>query len=414
MAAYTTKLFTSPQEINAIAGAWNELRQRQPHPELKLHPEWLLHRTRWQTNSRMAVVALYDGRALVGVVPFVLQPWTWACRFAYARVINFPVRRADLCGETLLAPDDPAAHDAIFKALVGTGLPCDMIFLEALPTDSRLWRAVQESPIVRGALWLYAPKSPGPHWFIRLPETLEAYLGKFSGKTRQTLQYKVRRLEKRATAPVRVERITAPEQVPAFLAHVARVSSLSWQGRRLQKQVSASEATRAYFTELAERGWLRSYLLLSGSQGIAFVVGMQADGVYYYDEPGYDPAWASYSPGAVMLYRLLEDLFAHHRPQWFDFGSGDLEYKRFYGNECVEAVNVYLLRRSAYMGLARMAHRSLTAVEDLLRRSVNRLGIRSTVVQLLRRGSAGSDRARSDRSSAQPLPRGHGDNGSVT
>lgn len=414
MAAYTTKLFTSPQDIRAIAGAWNELRQRQPRPELKLHPEWLLHRTRWQTKSGMTVVALYDGRTLVGVAPFVLQPWTWACRFAYARVMNFPVRRADLCGETLLAPDDPAAYDAIFKVLIGTTLPYDMIFLEALPTDSRLWRAVRESPIVRSALWLYAPKSPEPHWFIRLPVDFDAYLAKFSGKRRRTLQYGVRYLEKRADAPIRVERIAAPEQIPSFLKYVARVSSLSWQGRRLQHAVQADGVERAHFSAYAEQGWFRSYLLMCGPHCIAFAIGAQCDGVYYYERIGYDPAWASYSPGSVLLYRIIEDLYAHQRPEWFDFGSGDIEYKRVYGNECVEAVNVYLLRRSAYMGLARTMNRSLTAVEGLLRRSVNRLGIRSTVLQLLRHGGVGSDRAGSDRSSAQSMPHDRDDNGSAT
>src|SRR5262249_11477905 len=156
------------------------------------------------------------------------------------------------------------------------------------------------------------------------------------------------------------------------ISHLQRVSAVSWQGLHLEQVVHDTPAARDHFIAYAERGWLRSYLLLSGDHCIAFVIGMQSAGVFRYEFPGYDPAGAPYGPGKVLLCHILEVLHAHRRPEWFDFGTGDAEYKRVFGTESFETAGVYFLRRSAYMGFARAVNSSLAAITHVARLSVRR------------------------------------------
>ncbi len=388
MARYTTRLLTSSTDFSSIAGAWNELRLRQPRPDLQLNPEWLPLEAGSKPGAQPAALALYEGRELVGLAPFILRPFNWEARVAYRKVASFPVRMADLCGDRPLCPDDPEAYDLLFRDAARHGLPFDMMYLEALPVDSGLHRAIAALDGKRDAVWSYIPRPPQPHWLLQLKPDFEKYLMTFPGDRRGKLRRRVKKIDKEAKQPVRVERVTTPAQVPGFLTQVEHVSSISWQGTRLQQVVKDAPAERAKMMRHAERGWMRSYLLYVGDKCIAFVIGEQESGIFYYDRIGYDPAWSQYAPGIVLFYKVVEDLHAHDAPAWLDFGTGDNSYKRLYGTESFDCVDVYLLRRSAYMGAARTVHRSLTAAEQAAREVIDRYGLRNKVMKILRRSPA--------------------------
>jgi CelD/BcsL family acetyltransferase involved in cellulose biosynthesis len=45
---------------------------------------------------------------------------------------------------------------------------------------------------------------------------------------------------------------------------------------------------------------------------------------------GHDPAFGQFSPGTVLLFLILERLFAERRFRVFDFGGMAAEYKVFF------------------------------------------------------------------------------------
>jgi CelD/BcsL family acetyltransferase involved in cellulose biosynthesis len=232
------------------------------------------------------------------------------------------------------------------------------------------------------------PRPPQPHWLLKIHEDFEKYLMTFPGERRGKIRRRVRKLDKDMKEPVRMVRVTTPAQVPEFLAQVEKVSAISWQGTRLQQVVKDAPEERAKLMRQAEHGWLRSYLLYVGERCIAFVIGAQESGIFYYERIGYDPSLSQYAPGIVLFYKIVEDLHAHDRPSWLDFGTGDNNYKRLYGTESFDCVDVYLLRRSPYMGAARTVHRSLVVAEQAARDVIDRYGLRTRVLRILRRGDA--------------------------
>jgi CelD/BcsL family acetyltransferase involved in cellulose biosynthesis len=390
MHQYSTRVFTSDDDLARLAPDWIRCLEQQPRPQVEQHPDWLLSEARRQQPAGRMVVVLYDRGDVVGVAPFLLRRFAWACRLGYASVAQFPMELADLCGESLIAPPDPAAHEALFDALDGAAVPFEMVFLESVPVGSPLWRLVELSA-ERNRFWAYRAGGVSTHRLLEIPDSFAAYLGQHSGKTRRTLEYKVRQLEKACPGRLRLERVTSADQVPALLERCAEISSRSWQGTRMGRKIEGGDTEQAFYRDQAERGWLRSYVLLDGQRPIAFAIGLQAYGTYYYDEVGYDPEYAAQRPGTALLYKLLEDLCREHRPDVLDFRHGDSEYKKLFSNRHYDEANWYLLRKSAYTAVARAARAGLDRV-GLRERARHALrGHPSALVE--RRPTSGAKRA---------------------
>ena len=79
-------------------------------------------------------------------------------------------------------------------------------------------------------------------------------------------------------------------------------------------------------------------------------------------EIGYDARLARFSPGAVLLFLLVEDLTLHRRPRVVNFGIGDAHYKREFGTVELSDASIFLLRRTVANRLRVAVHRGLIAL----------------------------------------------------
>jgi len=62
--------------------------------------------------------------------------------------------------------------------------------------------------------------------------------------------------------------------------------------------------------------------------------------VITYSNIGYDPRFARYSPGIVLLFLILEQLFAARRFWLFDLGGGGWGYKALFATGSVDYVKM--------------------------------------------------------------------------
>jgi CelD/BcsL family acetyltransferase involved in cellulose biosynthesis len=112
--------------------------------------------------------------------------------------------------------------------------------------------------------------------------------------------------------------------------------------------------------DLADRGILRSYLLMAGEKACAYVLGYHFRDVFYYVKVGYDQAFAASSPGTGLLYLLIKDLIENTSARRLNFDYGDAAYKREFGNVHGEDATVLLLRKTLSNRLRRQAHEAYT------------------------------------------------------
>lgn len=398
MTEYTTTVLTDAAQWEPILPAWEALRRQQVEPNLEHHPAWLDVEMGGDEAARKGqVAALFRGPELVGVAPFLSRRWVWSSQIAWRTVARFRLRLVDLMGEGPLAPPEPRLHEALLLAIDRAAEPYDVLFLEGLPVGSTLWDVIRSSPAVRRRFRTWMPVGVTRRHRLDLPPTLEDYLQQFTGKRRKGLRYMRRRLE--GAGAVTVDRVTRAEQLPRFLEMVERVSTRTWQARRLGKVFTRTGPEAARLALCARHGWLRSYVLRCGQEPIAFALGLQSDAVFRYEVVGFDPEWSGYSPGNVLLLGIVEDLIAFERPHVLDFGHGEAEYKQQFGNQVHAEANVYLVRRKP---TATLAYLAATACASANRSGKRMLGGLDVVRSARRRLRASAVRPRRDGAAEPP------------
>lgn len=382
----TPRIITNERELATLSEAWDALRSSLAQPTLEQRRGWLEGEAR--TQEGMMIVSLAERGETRAIAPFLLRRWRLPCRLGYTSVVSFPMTLARLCGQTFLAAEDRGTQEALIEAVARAKVPYHTLFFEGLAVDSPLRKLIDESPIVRQNFAVYCPTPPAKHWLIELPETFAAYEASLGKKRRGQFRAGERKLSAACGAPVRIQRVTTLEDLPEYFEGVASISKVSWQGQKLGQVIEPGSPAAKRIEDFTRKKWFRGYLLRTDRDVIAFVIGFQSDGVYDYQKIGYDPKWAAFSPGNVMLYRLIEDLCTHDPAKLIDLGGGDSQYKRVFGTASFEEQNVYLMRRSAYTGIARATHGAFTAVSSAARAGLQRTGLLERARRVLRRGAA--------------------------
>lgn len=210
------------------------------------------------------------------------------------------------------------------------------LLIEDLQTDSPLHREIERLK-TRGYRWCWQTE-PQPRFRIQFPPTADDYWKTFSSKSRYNLRRQDRRMEETSLVCY-----TTPAEVGKFLEQAALVSRNSWQQKRIGTRIRNDEQERRFLKAVANDGHWQSYILFQRGVPAAFLLGMRDQKTFYYEEIGYDAKYAEYSPGTVLLFKVIHHLYETKRVDWFDFGFGDAPYKRLFANQQTESGKGWLL-----------------------------------------------------------------------
>ena len=131
-----------------------------------------------------------------------------------------------------------------------------------------------------------------------------------------------------------MRRYTSRGDLDRLFADSERVQQRTYQ-RSLGVGFTNDELTRR-LTELAmDNGWFQGVVLYLRGEPAAFWHGSAYRGTFGTSVTGYDPAAAEHRPGTYLLMKLVETLCADPTVHTLDFGFGDAEYKRSFGDTSV-------------------------------------------------------------------------------
>jgi hypothetical protein len=354
---------------------WGRLvSEGEPLNLLYASPVWFEHLACSDASAWSLSVVRDDANCHRAVTPFQRRPFS--LDFAVKRKT---VARLSLVTEFLspaepVLPSAPDVSVALFDGLFQAVPDCGCVFIPSVRTDSCLWRFLQGEGSKSYHYFVYVPGGLRTWHWLEIGDRSRGFLHILDRKSRYNLRRGVRLLTEKGGGSAECVRVDSASQIDDFLRAAVAVSERSWQRKDLGPRVNNAAHEVRRFKELAERGLLRSYLLTCGGQAIAFVIGYQYQQVFYYVEIGYDKAWAPFSPGTVLLYLLLEDLFQHSSVSVVNFGSGDAAYKRRFASHACRDATVLLLRRNARNGIAWACHSLFTSALGLARRVVARRG----------------------------------------
>ena len=346
--------------------------------------EWFI--VRHQNHmDRLGAYFLGKEKGGCGFAFFLLQDRPLLGYLGELKVFSIPLRCVRFVDPPHF-PDESQAYDQILESVKRMN-SVDGLYARSLRVDSFFCNYLNTNSGIRKEFLVYRPGNASGHYVINLPASFEEYMQQFSPKTRSNLRRSVRKLQKDTGAEVRLSRITSPEQVDFFVDLAFEISKKTYQWHLLGSGLRSPEVLKRNLQFLAERKWLRCYLLWCGKEVCAFMICHQRNGVCHSPAIGYDPQWEKYSVGTIQQLLVIEDLFTYDRPAIFDFGTGAGAQKEFFGNTHYLDTEVYLLRRSAYAYLACSVHRASNNLTMYTARLFDQLHLKKHIKKFIRKAS---------------------------
>lgn len=293
-------------------------------------------------------------------VPMNFQIGEW-------RVLSVPCRLAVVECETAPAIESlPPPGDASGYLLKGL----------ASPVDHRV--------LARRPGWFSRVLREYPRHLVDMTTGYDAYLAKFSAKTRSTLKRKLRKFEELSGGAINWREYRTPAEVAEFLPQAYALSAKTYQERLLAAGLPDNPPFRAKAAELAAVGSLRAYLLFLDTKPVSYLyLPVEGDRVIY-AYLGYDPAAADHSPGTVLQLLAMQRLFADPAIKIFDFTEGAGQHKQLFATHTQLCADVMILKRTLPMTLLSTAHAAFTRTEALAASAVESLGLKRRLKKMLR------------------------------
>ncbi|MDQ1301602.1 MAG: Acetyltransf 6 protein [Chloroflexota bacterium] len=346
-------LYTDETGFTALRDEWNDLLRRSRFDTIFLTWEWQTTwwRTLGATRGPLFLLALREAdglnRRLVGIVPLYFSQYD---RPNTLHVVGC-LEVADYLDLIIEAGCEEAVYAAFLDWLGGPTAPAwEWVDLCNQPARSLSHTILPELARSRG--WSAEVTQEDVCPVITLPAAAtepgfdgwEAYLATLDKKERHEIRRKLRRIEREAPeSGVRYVRGQAglAEEINTFIAlhRLSRRDKDAFMDDQMQGFFHAIAAT------LAEHGWLQlSFLEVAGQPIASYFCFEYKNEVQVYNS-GFDPqAYPQFSPGWVLLARLIEDAIRQGRAR-FDFLQGDEDYKHRFGG-LDEPVYRTLIRRN--------------------------------------------------------------------
>jgi len=223
------------------------------------------------------------------------------------------------------------------------------------------------------------------HHYVDLSGTFQEYLDRFSSKTRNSLQRKVRKLLKEGIE-FRVYR--SSEELLCFHRLAREVSLKTYQENLLRTGLPDTTEFKDELRSRGEQDTARAFLLVKGSTPIAYLYSPVEQGVLMYDHLGYDPQFRQDSPGTVLQYLALEFLFAEQKFAMFDFEEGEGQHKQMFATHNLECADILLFAPTLRAKALVRAHLVLNASVRAAMRITERAGLKGRLKRLVKTWSA--------------------------
>jgi CelD/BcsL family acetyltransferase involved in cellulose biosynthesis len=319
-AELATEILSDFAALEAMAADWERLWQLDPQRHVFLSFPWA--RAWWRAHGpqhRLAVAVVREERTTIGILPMVREG-------AVLHFLGSP--DADytdlLCEEARRVEVVAAALKALLDAREWTNCRIDN-----LPENSRIARSLDQLPAPLRARLRLLFKASCP---AIVADGADGAIFRTLAR-KESIRRHDRKLERLGV--VRLRDLQTPaeihEHLPVFVRqHIARRAMAG--DRSLLLAPEAVAFYRALAEELDPRRDLRFSVLETGGTPLAYHLGFETAGKFIWYKPTFDIDRWDWSPGEVLLGRLLRDAGDRALAE-FDFTLGDEAFKYRFANE---------------------------------------------------------------------------------
>jgi hypothetical protein len=372
------RTFEELEQARALWGEWSR-------PDADLDFFEVVARSRPEVSRpHVLLIAREDKR--LGMVVGRLERIPLDCTVGYRAIYKPLVRSITIVPGGVVGSDDPEVLTALvdeLRAALKRG-EADVVTLVHVPMDSLLHRAVIETS---GPVFRQHAARTDPHWTVDVPDSLAEFLSARSRNSRENVKRYSKRLVREFGDRLSVETFGSGADIDHLFRTIEPVAATTYQ-RRLGAGFADTGDQRRLVELGLERGWFRAWVLSIDGEPKAFWHGIAYQGTFFIGSPGYDPALSKHRIGMFLQMRMVEDLCRDPGIRAIDYGFGDAQYKRSFGDQVQEETDVRLFAptpRGAWLNLAKS---STLALDRLAKSAVKRAGVAERLKRKAR-GTAG-------------------------
>ncbi len=296
------------EELEPHAEAWNNLAFQAPHPLPDLSHAWIASYLQHQLTDGESWFCLlaYDHSTLVGVLPLVVTP----------------LQRLGLKRNKLRTPHNDQTASVDFLVAPGREEKIIPLFLSHLSRLRPLWYCLEMRhlpegssawPIINGGIKKIKSVTvfDGDGCFVEVDGPFE----KFKSRLRPNFRRKLGSYERKlfALPQARISFQSGKFFAAQGLSRFMEVEALGWKGAQ-GSALCRNEALASFYRVLTERlselGWLEWAFLEAEGKTIAAILGIRVNRSLIALKTCYDEAYASFSPGTILLTKLFEKAFS--------------------------------------------------------------------------------------------------------
>jgi len=222
------------------------------------------------------------------------------------------------------------------------------------------------------------------NYYIDLAGSFDDYLKGFSSKTRSTLQRKLRKITAMAGGTLECRTFRTLDDVKEFHRYSRQIAVKTYQERMFDGAIPASVEFAERMRRLAQRNCLRAFVLLIKGEPVSYLYLPASDGALVYGYLGYDPTYARWSPGTILLYLALERVFAEQQFRYFNFTHGEGQAKELFGRARFLQADVHFFHWTLRNALAVYGHAGVEWLSSKIGQLLETVGLRKMMRKLLR------------------------------
>lgn len=277
-----------------LAPEWDALAQRLGAGPF-LSPDWIAAHWSAFGAGQLTLVVVRRNGALAAVLPLARRGRQTVRSVTNAHSHQFGA----------LSEDDLLTIHAL-RAVAALGV--SRLALSYVDSDGPLALAVRDHARAEGGLLAERVMLRSP--YIELHETSAEYHARLKRRFKADLRRRNRRLAE--SGEVTLDVADGSSKLDALLAEGWRLERAGWKGRG-GTGVADRPATERFYREVAHRAAARDRLRLSflrlDGRAVAFMFGLQQNGVLYLLKGGFDPAYRRFAPGQLLQEGVIEHAY---------------------------------------------------------------------------------------------------------
>lgn len=198
---------------------------------------------------------------------------------------------------------------------------------------------------------------------VRIDQPWEDFYRSRPRKLKKSLNHKLNRFGKNAGFSIREESIASPEQ--DTVQELVQISANSWKAS-VGNDLRSNDRSRQFLFNLIElfgrSGLLTVWIIRDGDRPVAFEIHLTYDDIVYPIRADFDETYKAYSPGSVLEYTALRQLFERGQARQYYTCADDYWYLSNWTSEYRSYCTVELFGSSAKLRLLYMLEYRLIPV----------------------------------------------------